>query len=393
MSNYEIFTDDYVADLLAKDAKERSIRYSSIGMKAFASSKPDNKPKPNTRFLRNIIKDTDNHNAALLIKEASEARERLRGLSGGRYKTDEPRGSGERVSQRHRHDEIYITPAGSKKRHHKELLTPSKSYISNEDREFKNNKKSRKSGNENPSLRDEDEKPRVSRDRRFRGILDVLEERKKSEDKRKRRRSRSCSPRESCSRRQERSPSKRTHRSVEIDLTYHRTPKSYRYQRIANGEQKNCQAHGKNSVSTSVISYDSDPLEEIIGPLPAPKPELRTRGRGTISRASGIDSHFSTVYDPKTDVQLDSDEENDWDQALEALQDRQKFKEKGIERLRAAGFTEKELMRLDQGGEKREEDFKWAMPGEDREWDRGKVVNSEGIVGYEPKFGRIKDFD
>merc|ERR1711939_102231 len=75
-------TDDYVASLLAKDAKESSIKYSSVGLEAFGRSKPPaNKPKPNTRFLRNIIKDTDSHNAALLAKEAAESRARLQTLA------------------------------------------------------------------------------------------------------------------------------------------------------------------------------------------------------------------------------------------------------------------------------------------------------------------------
>ena len=37
-------------------------------------------PKPNTQFLRNIPRDTDNHNAALLAKEAQESKERLNKL-------------------------------------------------------------------------------------------------------------------------------------------------------------------------------------------------------------------------------------------------------------------------------------------------------------------------
>jgi len=35
MANEEILTDDYVADLLAKDAKESSIKYSALGLEAF----------------------------------------------------------------------------------------------------------------------------------------------------------------------------------------------------------------------------------------------------------------------------------------------------------------------------------------------------------------------
>jgi hypothetical protein len=37
MANDEILTDEYVAKLLAKDAKESSIKYSALGIEGFAS--------------------------------------------------------------------------------------------------------------------------------------------------------------------------------------------------------------------------------------------------------------------------------------------------------------------------------------------------------------------
>jgi hypothetical protein len=137
--------------------------------------------------------------------------------------------------------------------------------------------------------------------------------------------------------------------------------------------------------------YDSDPLDEIIGPRPPSVPQVKTKGRGAISHASGIDTRFSANYDPTADVQLDFDEENDWDQALEALRDRQKWKQQGADRLRAAGFTEDEIKKWEKGGDKREEDVRWAKKGEGREWDRGKVLDDDGVVSLEPKFGRLKD--
>jgi len=39
MANQEILTDDYVASLMAKEAKESSIKYSALGLEAFAQSK------------------------------------------------------------------------------------------------------------------------------------------------------------------------------------------------------------------------------------------------------------------------------------------------------------------------------------------------------------------
>ena len=138
------------------------------------------------------------------------------------------------------------------------------------------------------------------------------------------------------------------------------------------------------------VSSDSDPLDDIIGPRPASPPVVRSRGRGIFSGSSGIEARFSASYDPTTDVQLDLDEENDWDQALEALRDRQKWHQAGAARLRAAGFTDEEVAKWERGGEKKEEDVRWAKRGESREWDRGKVIDDEGVVSVDLNWGRLK---
>lgn len=39
MSNDELLTDDYVAGLLAQDAKDCSLKYSAMGMEAFRDNK------------------------------------------------------------------------------------------------------------------------------------------------------------------------------------------------------------------------------------------------------------------------------------------------------------------------------------------------------------------
>jgi hypothetical protein len=135
---------------------------------------------------------------------------------------------------------------------------------------------------------------------------------------------------------------------------------------------------------------DSDPLEEIVGPIPPPPPpRVKVRGRGAISSA-GMDSRFSSNYDPSTDVTLDLDDEDDWGQALEAWQARAKFKQNQGDRLRAAGFTDKEIKGWEKGGEKNEDDVRWSKIGEGREWDRGKVVDLEGAMHLESDWGRLK---
>lgn len=136
---------------------------------------------------------------------------------------------------------------------------------------------------------------------------------------------------------------------------------------------------------------ESDALEPFIGPSPPTSSrKVRFRGRGTFASGSAIDSHFSATYDPTTDVRPNSDTENDWDQALEALRDRQRWKQQGADRLRSAGFTEEEVTRWEEGRERNESDVRWKQKGEGREWDRGKVVDQDGLVETVAEWGRLK---
>ena len=137
-------------------------------------------------------------------------------------------------------------------------------------------------------------------------------------------------------------------------------------------------------------SSDTDPLDAIIGPPPPPPiPKVLARGRGNFSSSSAIDSHFSSNYDPSVDVHPDPEVEDDWDQALEAIRDRQRWQKLGAERLKSAGFTEEEVKKWETGGEKTEEDVKWKGRGEGREWDRGKVIGDDGVE-TRPEWGRLK---
>ena len=113
---------------------------------------------------------------------------------------------------------------------------------------------------------------------------------------------------------------------------------------------------------------DSDPLEELIGPAPPSKPAVRTRGRGAIRGAAAMDNRFSEDYDPASDVQPEPAETGDWDEAVETFRDRQKWKQQGAERLRAAGFTDEQIAKWEKGGEKDIDDVRWTKAGEKREW-------------------------
>ncbi|QSZ36479.1 hypothetical protein DSL72_006358 [Monilinia vaccinii-corymbosi] len=433
MANDTYLTDDYVADLLAKDAKASSIKYSSMGLEAYAkeSKPPANKPKPNTRFLRNIIRDTDNHNSALLAKEAAEARARLEGLSngerqrrvapvdirrrqlgdikailggpvkrkredsgrGGEGKTWKPRDA-EDTDRRSRRKDMDISAEliGYRRRESRRTETKQDDEELNGDRR---RSKDRRNKYQDEDSREDSNKPQRREHRRRRSISEDRDRTK--EERRRRHRERSRSPKEHRSkesghRERDRSPHSRRKPSLSPTSEDERKSSYRPYKTSSSRPQKQSEPEPEQD-------SDSDPLDSIIGPRPAnEKQALRIRGRGATSLGSTsvMDSRFHADYDPKTDVQLEDAPEDDWDQALEALYDRQKWQAQGANRLRDAGFSEEEVKKWERGGlgEKREEDVKWRAKGQSREWDRGKVVKMDGTVGFETGWGdeTSKDF-
>ena len=363
---------------------------------------PANKPKPNTRFLRNIIKDTDSHNAALLAKEAAESRARLQSLAGNeRRERKASRVGGGDIRRRQLGDIAAILGGGPPKRRKiedsRKSDRESKRVDSSGDedgRQMKSSEDRKRKYRSREEYTEEGKRSRSHRSHRHRSDRSISKDREKNKERRRRHRSRSRSPREERgkeSKYRDRSPKRRRSRSREGG----RREKPHRSRRLR--RSMSVEDEGSDMGETVAVkeqetkpAYDSDPLDDIIGPCP-PLSQIRSKGRGTMSHTSGIDSRFSANYDPTTDVQLDLDEENDWDQALEALRDRQKWKQQGADRLRAAGFTDEEIKKWEKGGEKREEDVRWAKRGEGREWDRGKVIGEDGIVGIESNFGRLKD--
>ncbi|KAG0989159.1 hypothetical protein G6F29_001207 [Rhizopus arrhizus] len=96
--------DKYVADLILKEAGEKKKRYEEIGIQAYKPSTP--KPRPNTKFLLNVMKATDSHNQ-IVIKSSEEniarlRKERLRKEKEQRTKKRSRRES-EDEKERHKH--------------------------------------------------------------------------------------------------------------------------------------------------------------------------------------------------------------------------------------------------------------------------------------------------
>ncbi|KAI3327112.1 hypothetical protein HD806DRAFT_531698 [Xylariaceae sp. AK1471] len=383
--SHEILTDDYVAELLAKEANDCSLKYSAMGLDAFKVNKrPSNQPKPNTRFLNNIIRDTNSHNRALLARENAEAQARLHDLEeADRRKRDEE----QRKTQRSRPG-----PSDTRKRMLGDIAAilggPSKRRkANNSDR---NPASTTSDWNESASGNDPDRK-RKSQETRHREN-DIKSENRSRRDNQysdSRRSHRRSHPREEGRRdRRSSSPEERENR--------HRRHKE-RPSREDSDRSRHRDSHKEDTRAAAFSSSkddesDSDPLDDIIGPAPPSKSTVRRRGRGLNSAMSGIDSRFAADYDPTIDVTPDPDEAggDDWDNAVEAFRDRQKWKKQGAERLRSAGFTEEQIRKWEKGDEKDESDVQWNKAGGVREWDRGKVADPEAGASPDPEFGRLK---
>ncbi|KAK4168571.1 hypothetical protein QBC43DRAFT_309139 [Cladorrhinum sp. PSN259] len=416
MANNTLLTDDYVAELLAKEANEASTKYSSMGLEAFRSTKPSNKAKPNTRFLGRIIKETTNHNAALRAREAAEAQARLDRLTEAEEKKRRKFNPSASDIRRRQLGDISSILHGRKRR------------MAGDDEKEQDNKATRKDGR---LEKGEQNKEHESSSRDRRSAIDSLPKEKGNErtQRRSSRREeddRIAAPEHRHRHRSDRSRSParrgRKHRdrsplSSEIeDGDSHRSTKSHHRSgrrsdkdddrsrtddlfRSEASKGKMRAHHGRlDGDSTSVVdtakkarsgrsnssgrlsdqnqheAQDSDPLDEFIGPAPPSRSPVRMRGRGAILGAAAMDSRFSEDYDPALDINMDSGAtaSTKWEDAVEGFRDRQKLKQQGAQRLRAAGFTEEQIKRWEKGGEKDIDDVRWTEAGGQREWDRGK---------------------
>ncbi|KAI9854455.1 MAG: hypothetical protein M1824_000325 [Vezdaea acicularis] len=381
MSAEDALTDDYVASLLAKDAKESSIKYSAMGLQAFLPQRsPSGAPKPNIRFLRNIIRETDTHNVNLRAKEEREACTRRLALE----KRDRAQAEAESSRSRRRRD----NEPQSKRRRVEEPV---------EERRRRSHRRERDS-----SRTDDEVEPRRSHHRHSRSHRS--RERRRHGSPRRSQRSRRASVDE----RSENDNDERRHRSHHKHRRRSRSPIPPK-SKLAHHRSRSHSPPPKptRTRTRSPSSTPSDPLEAIVGPLPSTHPP--PRGRGTITAPNrGINSRFSPSYNPAHDTDAPSpstEKAEDWDAALEAYRDRQKWKAKGAERLREAGWADEVVgtwekgvlgkgLRAgartggDGGGEGNIEDVKWVKRGEGREWDRGKVVGEDGAVDIKATWAR-----
>ncbi|KAK5714851.1 hypothetical protein LTR17_016961 [Elasticomyces elasticus] len=338
----EALDDDYVINLLKSDAT----RISS------ARPRAKDAPKPNIRFLRNVIRETDSHNAALKAKEAEDSRQKLLELkrqerSGGgkRKRNSEEGGRGEGRAEK--------KPRSGERNGRWASALGGLGKVRSGERDSRSEIKVKGAAAESGKRRRDDSRERHVEDERRTKKQPEPEER----------------PRHS-----ERKHSKERRRRDEDVSERSRSP-----------QRRRKVDHDRHSSVRDEVNDDSDPLESIIGPRPAIT--VRPRGRGAQNASissSTIDARFAADYDPSADIHPDHDVnggegDDDWGMALSALQARTRFKASQKDRLKAAGFTEEEVGRWEKGGkvEKDVGDVRWKKKGEGREWDAGKEVGDE----------------
>ncbi|KEF58162.1 uncharacterized protein A1O9_06088 [Exophiala aquamarina CBS 119918] len=406
--------DKYIAELLAEDARKSSLRYSSAGMSALLPNRPTNAaPKPNTRFLQTLVREADNHNAALKKKEELEARIRLRKIREGgslaspdrlHESESKHRQGHERPTKRRRLSDDHQQ---SRSRHHHrhsrhEQRTRRRHPSSDRDRSRSPDSRHRHK-RRNHAIDDGD---RYRRSKHHESSAN--EPATKSYDRRGDRREQGRQA-DSTKRRRDRSPSADNRDNETISREGRQREEQHDEQKFSQRGRGGNRYRRSSSTSTANTA-SSDPLTSLIGPLPAKRESLssppRKRGRGFLSQrtssqvapsTSNIDHHFSAAYNPSHDASDndndDDDEQEDWDNALEALRDRRAWRSKQAERLREAGFGDAEIERWEKsatrptfssggsgGGDARDgdiRDVKWRKRGEEKEWDSGKVRLSD----------------
>lgn len=341
-------------------------------------SRPANKLRPNTRFLRNIIQGTKHHNDTLLAKEAAESQTRLQELK----KAEEAKrrkfkpAPGEIRSRQLGNITALLQGGGPKrKRPTEDGATDLTKARAEEDarrvadiaalrRRDKDGKRKRSLERYNPRKdKGRDGADSEAREYLRRNSSSDEEDRSKKERKRK---DRSRSPTSSHRKHRHRSPLRGKDKD---EGAKSRSGHSHHRRTETSGRSR-------EDERTKEEAEDSDALEDLIGPAPPPKATV-PRGRGALQGSSGIDNRFSDGYDPKSDIEPPEKTGNDWDDALEALKDRNRWRQQGADRLRAAGFTEDQVKKWEKGDEKNIDDVRWSKAGEQRAWDKGKKVEQD----------------
>lgn len=350
----------------------------------YSMSRPTSSaPKPNTRFLKTLVRDANTHNEALKKKEELEARIHLQHIRdrGSAIRADRTKGhwydeSRERRSIKTPHDR------DAKRRRLNDDEDEERHKTRGRRDDHRHSRKHRLSSWSDRSKSPPLERTQVGRDRSHTETTTHTRREPRFDDYRRRDRRRSRS--------RSRSPQ-------QIEDIKRRSQSSLKASTSQSRAQQDRPTRSRRMSSNSTSTTESDPLTSIIGPRP-PSPTIK-RGRGFThpkGHTSTIDHRFSSTYDPQNDNPAhdhdDADhtaiDNDDWANALEALRDRQALRMKQADRMRDAGFGEELVQKWQDGtfqgpgpskrGRLGEldgdiKDVKWRKRGEKKEWDQGKI--------------------
>ena len=335
--------DEYVSHLLTDQAKRQASSYSTLGFRAFLRTADKDGPtgKPNTNFLKNVVRSVDGYNNALTRKEERESREKLKEL--------QRRGVGEEEDWRvRRQRDRSRSPDRSRE---KEKRSDRRDYESDDRKESHRHSSSRKKRSRlSKDSEDEDHRPR----RRHRERSVQNEEETKDHHRHHRDRKRREHEERSSKRRRD----------------YSEDSHEKRHQKSPSRKKR----HGSPTKSPNTSSSDE------IGPsVPTTGPEyVVAKGRGRMNGGT-LSAKFSESYDPRTDTadyrfntenEKEKYELDDWDIALRALRERQSY-------MLSAQMTDR---LKDTEAESRSVKWPSYSKGE-REWDKGKVILDDGSIG------------
>ncbi|DAA76875.1 TPA_exp: Uncharacterized protein A8136_7104 [Trichophyton benhamiae CBS 112371] len=353
--------DNYVAQLLAKDARDCSRRYSALGIYGPSKRSINGAPKPNTRFLKHILRETDSHNENLKRKEEEEARQRMRTLLDGRGKpsrSSRSDGRDDRVHKRRRVESPERQDQNGVRPHHRDrhgksrIQKGEKEYrysggdgdtISRarkrhhlEDRPDKGDtaRESGQSGHDRKGERDHHRRHQRAQELSKYEHGHPAKDQRENSGPRRSRSDRRAHDRHGRSRSRSKSPT-RTHRQrrrsrnreEKIEKHMHMEDKSgdLRADTHTSVDKKppplppqtcaeDARSRHMSPNDRSSTSDDSDPLSDLIGPAPPTafadnSQPIQSRGRGVYrtTNSSNIDAHFSSKYDPALDIHLEDD--------------------------------------------------------------------------------------
>ncbi|KAG0163529.1 hypothetical protein DFQ28_011520 [Apophysomyces sp. BC1034] len=108
--------DKYIANVILKEAEAKRKKYNQVGVRAYQPDTGFTLPKPNKRFLLNVVRATDSHNQAVLRTAEEQARkarrERRRRRHRGSDEDDEDHDRF-RTHKRQRSEDQSLSPRGS----------------------------------------------------------------------------------------------------------------------------------------------------------------------------------------------------------------------------------------------------------------------------------------